>query len=201
MLPQEGWQRLGVNGVLVQFSHLEEAGIEDDLAVVGQFRIVAHGWLSTGSIPHEVQLDAVRSFGDLHLRKVVPTGRQERAVQGCRSRILVLYSTSSIRKGATAVLLVEANPHSLALIVQLLMSLWLGLYILTHGADNRASRLAAAAMLSMAGYFFAATMLLNSPMRDSAVFWARTLRLIGPPFFVLFLHMTVELRPAGRISW
>ena len=98
-------------------------------------------------------------------------------------------------------LLVEANPHSLALIVQLLMSLWLGLYILTHGADNRASRLAAAAMLGLAAYLFAATMLLNSPMRDSAVFWARTLRLIGPPFFVLFLHMTVELRPAGRISW
>ncbi|HUW95592.1 MAG TPA: histidine kinase N-terminal 7TM domain-containing protein [Anaerolineae bacterium] len=96
--------------------------------------------------------------------------------------------------------LVQANPHSLALIVQLLMSLWLGLYILTHGAHNRASRLAAAAMLSMAGYFFAATMLLNSLLRDSAVFWARTMRLFGPPFLVLFLHMTVELLPPGNVS-
>lgn len=101
----------------------------------------------------------------------------------------------------SAVPLVGVNPHSLALIVQSLMSLWLGLYILTHGADNRASRLAGAAMLGIAGYCFAATMLLNSSLTGSAVFWARTTRLVGPPCFVFFLHMSVELLPPGRISW
>lgn len=113
----------------------------------------------------------------------------------------MIYSARDLRKGATAVVLVEVNPHSLPLIVQSLMALWLGLYILTHGADNRASRLAAGAMLGLAAGFFAATMVLNSSLRDSAVFWARTMRLIGPPCFVLFLHMTVELLPPGRIGW
>ena len=98
-------------------------------------------------------------------------------------------------------LLVEANPHSLPLIVQLLMALWLGLYIFTHGADNRASKLAGAAMLGMAGYYFALTMLLNCSLRESAVFWTRTMRLAAGPSSVFLLHMTVELLPPGRISW
>jgi hypothetical protein len=113
----------------------------------------------------------------------------------------MIYFVGDVRKGATAVLLVEANPHSLALIVQSLVTLWLGLYIFTHGSGNRASRLAAAAMLGLSAYHVAASMLLNSTLRESAIVWARTMRLLGAPCIVFFLHMTIELLPPGRISW
>jgi hypothetical protein len=124
-----------------------------------------------------------------------------RATRGCRPNRLVVYWPRDLRKGANAVLLVEANPHSLALIVQSLIALWLGLYIFTHGSGNRASGLAAAAMLGLSAYHIAASMLLNCTLRESAVVWARTMRLLGAPCMVLFLHMTVELLPPGRISW
>jgi len=82
-------------------------------------------------------------------------------------------------------------------VLAMVISVWLGFYIVTRSAYSRVSWIAALTLWSLAAYFLHNVIAINVP--DSGILsWLRPIPVLA---FPLLLHLSIEVLPDKSLWW